>query len=323
MSVLSIVLVVAAVLLVLAVLGVIAWLFTKQNRAFTAAVAELRTQATSGEQERENRALTALEGVRATLSARLQIEDETRTSIQRLERALVGSAARGAAGENIVEQSLRNLPNELVERDFWVNGKVVEFALRLPDGKKLAIDSKWSSGGVLESLAAPDLDPAEAVRLTNQLEKEVERKVREVAQYLDHSTTASFAIAAVPDAVYAVCRKVFSVAQSRNVMIISYSLTLPYLLSLYQLYLQFGRNLDTGNLEAALLEIDRYLNEIDSSLENKLQRALTMVQNSYSETKQAVARIRSAAISIHVTTPEALIVPSLPALGEPLPPPAG
>jgi DNA anti-recombination protein RmuC len=291
-------LILAGVIVVLVIAGVMALvlLLMRQNQLLT----NLRAQTLSGEQDRENRATSAIERLTGAVATRNQIEDQALLGIRRLERLLSGSAGRGAAGENIVEQSLRHLPDDLIERDFWVNGKVVEFALKLPDGKKLAIDSKWTSGGVLEALGSPDLDPAEAVRLTNQLEKEVERKVREVAQYLDHSTTASIAIAAVPDAVYAVCRKVFALAQSRNVVIISYSLTLPYLLSLYQMYLQFGRNLDTGNLEAALLEIDRYLNEIDSSLENKLQRALTMVQNSYAETKQASSRIRSAALSIHV-----------------------
>lgn len=294
------------ILLVLGALGVflvvlavcaLVFLLIKQTRMLS----EMKAQVVGNEQSRESLALGAVERLTGAFGARQQMEIETHAGIQRLERVLTGSAARGAAGENIVEQSLRNLPDELVERDFWVNGKVVEFALRLPGGKKLAIDSKWSSAGVLEALDAPNLEASEAARLTNQLEKEVERKVREVAQYLDHSTTAAFAIAAVPDAVYAVCRKVFAFAQARNVVIVSYSLTLPYLLSLYQMHLQFGRNLDTGNLESALLEIDRYLNEIDSSLENKLQRALTMIQNSYTENKQAVARIRAAATSIHIT----------------------
>jgi DNA recombination protein RmuC len=165
----------------------------------------------------------------------------------------------------------------------------------------------------MEALNAANLDPAEAARLTSQLEKEVERKVREVAQYLDRSTTTAFAIAAVPDSVYAICRKVFAVASTRNVIIISYSLTLPYILSLYQMYLQFGRTLDTGNLEAALLEIDRHLNSIDSSIENKLQRSITMAQNAYTETKQATSLIRAAASSIHVSP---LGLESSPALDE-------
>ena len=312
MNPLLLALVILALLVALAALGAIVTLIRKQNRM----VAELRGQVIQDSQNRDNQAVNAITGLTAAITARNQFENETHTGIQRLVAVLTGSASRGAAGENIVEQSLRNLPNELIERDFWVNGKVVEFALRLPGGKMLAIDSKWSSIGVMEALSAPNLDPAEAIRLTKQLEKEVEMKVREVAQYLDHATTAPFAIAAVPDAVYAICRKVFAVAQSRNVVIVSYSLTLPYLLSLYQLHQQYGRNLDTGNLEAALLEVDRHLNEIDSSLDNKLQRALTMLQNSYTENKQAVARIRSAVTSIH-TAPAGLeaqaevLVPSL------------
>ena len=82
-----------------------------------------------------------------------------------------------------------------------LNGKVVEFAIRLPGGKLLPVDSKWTSSHALEQLSAPDVDPARRQQLAAQVEKEVEKRVREVSQYIDPATTSPFALAAVPDAV--------------------------------------------------------------------------------------------------------------------------
>src|SRR5438105_1963626 len=84
---------------------------------------------------------------------RAQAEADARQSRRRLEASIAGSPARGAAGENILEEAFRHLPHEMVQRNVWVNGRVVEFGLRLPGGKLLPIDSKWPSSAALEELA--------------------------------------------------------------------------------------------------------------------------------------------------------------------------
>src|SRR5262249_58744281 len=128
------------------------------------------------------------------------------------------------------------------------------------------------------------------------VEREVDRRVKEVSQYIDPATTATFAPAAVPDAAYAVCRAAFAEAHRRHVMIVAYSMVLPYILLLYQLHLQFARSVDMDNLQACLMEIERQLDALDGALENKLQRAVTMLGNAYQDGKQVAARIRA---SVH------------------------
>jgi DNA recombination protein RmuC len=250
-----------------------------------AAAAELR--------ERLGQALASLEGVRAAMSARQQVEDDARHSLRRLEAVIAGSSTRGAAGEHILEEAFRHLPPQMVHRNVWVNGKVCEFGLRLPGGKLLAIDSKWTAGASLEEIALPDLDPGRRARLAATVEKEVEKRVREVGQYIDPSVTAPFALAAVPDGAYALCRAAFAEAHRRHVVVVGYSMALPYLLTLYQLHLQFGRSVDTEHLQACLMEVDRQLDALDAVLEHKLQRAVTMLSNTYLEGRQSVARIRA------------------------------
>ncbi|HEY4026820.1 MAG TPA: DNA recombination protein RmuC [Candidatus Dormibacteraeota bacterium] len=267
-----------------------------QLRAQLAHGGQAQESATSELRERLTQTQTLLEGMRAVFVSRHQVEEDARQSLRRLEAVLAGSPSRGAAGENILEEAFRHLPPDMVRRNVWVGGKVVEFGLHLPGGKLLPIDSKWPSSAALEELARPEVLPARRVQLAAAVEKDVEKRVREVSQYIDPATTAPFALAAVPDAAYGVCRAAFGEAHRRHVMIVGYSMTLPYLLMLYQLHLQFARSVDMENLQACLMEIDRQLDMLDATLENKLQRAVTMLGNAYQDGKQVTARIRA---SVH------------------------
>jgi DNA recombination protein RmuC len=274
-------------------------------------VAELKVRLEAGGQaqgsqaaelrERLAQTQSVVEGLRSALSARQPVEEEARASLRRLESVIAGSSTRGAAGENILEEALRHLPPEMLQRNVWVGGKVVELALRLPGGKLLPMDSKWVSTGALEQLADPAIDATRRAQLTAQVEREVERRVREVSQYIDPATTSPFALAVIPDAAYDVCRGAIVGAHKRHVMVVGYAMALPYLLTLYQLHLQFARTVDMEKLQSALIDVERHLDTLESVLENKLQRAVTMLQNAYGEGKQVSARIRASAQSVQMT----------------------
>src|SRR5258705_3956224 len=251
--------------------------------------------------ERLLKAQSVVEGMLSALSAREPVEEEARASLRRLESVIAGSSTRGAAGENILEEALRHLPPEMLQRNVWVGGKVVELALRLPGGKLLPMDSKWVSSGALEQLADPSLDATRRAQLAGQVEREVERRVREVSQYIDPATTSPFALAVIPDAAYDVCRGAIVGAHKRHVMVVGYAMALPYLLTLYQLHLQFARTVDMEKLQSALIDVERHLAPLETVLENKLQRAVTMLQNAYGEGKQVSARIRASAQSVQMT----------------------
>src|SRR5215469_9323791 len=196
--------------------GALVWNLVRRTEGQSRDVAELKarlqTEGQSQEsqaaeiRERLSQAQSAMEGLRSALSARQPIEEEARASLRRLESIIAGSSSRGAAGERILEEALRHLPPEMLQRNVWVGGKVVELALRLPGGKLLPMDSKWVSSLALEQLAEPGLDTTRRANLMAQVEREVERRVREVSQYIDPATTTPFALAVIPDAAYDVCR---------------------------------------------------------------------------------------------------------------------
>ena len=130
---------------------------------------------------------------------RRRIEDDVQASARRIETVLLGSRTRGAAGENILQDAFRQFPPEMIDMNFRVNGKVVEYALILANGKRLPIDSKWPSPELLDRLAEAMSDPAQEALLVQEIERTLRLKVRDVRQYIDPAATLAFAVAAVPD----------------------------------------------------------------------------------------------------------------------------
>lgn len=237
---------------------------------------------------RTSRALTAMH---VDLEARRRLEDENRQMVKRLESVIAGSYTKGKAGENILRETFKLFPAEMIETDFQVEGKVVEFALKLFDGTLLPIDSKWPSTPLLMALDEEN-DEVRRLSIISDIEKEVARRVKEVTAYIDPTRTVPWAVAAVPDSVFSVCKRAFLDAYKNRVILMSYSMAIPYILTFYSLHLQYSRSIDIGNLQAHLLDVERHIDEIEHLMENRLARGSTMVANAYAELQHLLGKIR-------------------------------
>ena len=145
------------------------------------------------------RAQESLVALRAAARSRQDLEYRTSESIRRLEAVIAGTQTKGAAGENVIEVVLSQLPAAWQVRDLRVGNKTVEFGLRLPNSLVLPIDSKWAATDLLERfLAAEEVD--EQRRLKSEIEKTVLAKAKEVQKYIDPNLTLDFGVAVVPDA---------------------------------------------------------------------------------------------------------------------------
>jgi len=236
---------------------------------------------------------TELAALSAEERARGIRHEETREALGRLERVIAGSARRGQAGESLLGEVLRALPAPLREYDVRIGNLPVEFAVPLPGGKLLPIDSKWPAADKVEELGRTT-DPDARAALQHQIEREVERKVDEVAKYLDPERTLMLGVAAVPDAVYDVCVKAHAAAYRRGVVLVGYSMALPYVLALLALLDRFGSAMDTGRTQSALAVLDRSLREMEGSLDGPVARGLKMLDNAIEAQRRAVADCRRA-----------------------------
>ena len=172
--------------------------------------------------------------------------------------------------------------------DLRVGGKVVEFGLQLADGRRLPIDSKWTALAELEALEAAD-DPTTRDACARDVERAVAARAKEVAQYLDPAVTSQVAVAAVPDAAYAVLKRAHADAWAKGVVIVPYSSALPIVLFLYSLVQRFG---DTADVQASLAEVSAALDTMGAVVENKLARAATMLTNGADELRSNLGKAR-------------------------------
>ena len=232
---------------------------------------------------------------RETLST-LQVREQERRAreeagwetLQRVSSVLAGGQRSGRAGENVLRESLGALPPTMMVTDFRVNGKVVEFGLVLPDGRRLPGDSKWTAERELRALAdCDDLDERE--RLCRVVERAVAERAREVAGYRDPAITCPFGVAAVPDGAYEVLRRAHAEAYRHGVIVVSYSMALPVLLFLYGIVARLGGQAD---LEACLADLVGILDAVETTLENKVVRATTMLVNGTDELRGQIGKAR-------------------------------
>jgi hypothetical protein len=229
-----------------------------------------------------------LEELRVRDEERHRADDESREFIRRLSTVLSGAASKGTAGERLLREHLSHLPPSMLCSDFRVNGKTVEFALVLPDGRRLPVDSKWAGNAELEALEATE-DPVERTACARAVERAVASRAKEVAQYLDPALTAPVAVAAVPDAAYGVLKRAHAEAWASGVVIVPYSFALPAVLFLYSLVQRFG---DAADAQAALAQMANFLDQMESVVENKFSRAATMLTNGADEFRTSLGKAR-------------------------------
>lgn len=236
-------------------------------------------QAAQGIRGDISHAQRALAEVKALEQARARQLDQAGDSLRRLEAVLAGSASRGAAGENILARALGQLPPDLLDVNVAFGSKVVEYALRLPGGRLLPIDSKWTGVSALEQLDCED-DAHERRRLADQVGRDLRGRIREMAKYLDPERTLSLGLLAVPDAVYEAVPEALGDGYRLGVLVVPYSLALPYVLALYRLTLRFGSTVDTELLAGRLRALEEALRRSSEEVESRLSRALVQIENS-------------------------------------------
>lgn len=278
------------------------------QRGREASVLQL-AEATQGIRGEIGQAQRALAEVKALEQGRARQMDQAADSLKRLEAVVAGSGSRGVAGENILARALAQLPPDLLEVNVAFGNKIVEYALRLPGGRLLPIDSKWTSVGALERLAVTQ-DPQERKRLADQVIRDVRGRIREMGKYLDPERTLSMALLAVPDAVYEAAPEVHGEGYREGVLVVPYSLALPYVLALYRLTLRFGSTVDTDQLAARLRTLDESLRRVGEEVEGRLSRGLVQIENARDALRDHMAEAqRVAARLLHAADGETEVLP--------------
>jgi hypothetical protein len=253
----------------------------------------------------------ALEELRVREQERRAADAEQREVVRRLATVLAGGASKGRAGEHVLREHLAELPPGMLVTDFRVNGKVVEFGLLLPDGRRLPIDSKWTALAELEALEAAE-DPVRRDACARAVERAVVARAKEVAQYLDPAMTCPVAVAAVPDAAYEVLKRAHAEAYAKGVLVVPYSSALAIVLFLYTLVQRYG---DAADVQASIAEIVGVLDALESIVENRVARAATMLTNGADEFRSQLGKARGSIARAHASGDDPAAPASLRVIG--------
>lgn len=90
-------------------------------------------QTTQSIRDQLEQAKSDLAKLQTNAEARQDVEQQIAGSVRRLGTVIAGTHSKGSAGESILEAAFAKLPIEWQVRNFTVNGKSVEFGLKLPN----------------------------------------------------------------------------------------------------------------------------------------------------------------------------------------------
>ncbi len=226
-------------------------------------------------------------------------EAEAFTALQRLTAVLLGSATSGASGERVVREMLSHLPVQWVVTNHAVGGRRVEFAIKLPDNLFLPVDSKVVAKEELAGLDA-EADPKKREQLERAVRAAVLQAAADVHQYVDERTPG-FALAAVPDAAYALCGAILADAfQRHRALIVPYSLLGPFVLMVYEQHRHAGMNLDGARVARLAADLEGHLEQAQQALNRSFAGAITQLSNAsaglgreLAAAAQALAQLRT------------------------------
>lgn len=228
-------------------------------------------------------------------------DDQAYEALQRLSATLLGSARAGAAGERLVAEALGALPPQWQVTNHLVGNKRVEFAINLPDGLILPIDSKVVAQTELDGLERAT-SPAERDTLERRIRSQALSRASEVRQYVD-PRTPGFAIAAVSDAVYQLCGPILPIAyKEHQALIVPYSLLTPFVLMVYEQHRRGGMDLDAARVANLIADAEAHLEKASQALNGHLGGALVQISNArdslsreLGEAVRALSLVRSSA----------------------------
>lgn len=248
-------------------------------------------------------ALQTLSLINEIQQRRHKSEDQAFSALQRLSAVLLGSATAGAAGERLVQDALAHLPAQWKVMDHAVAGSRVEFAIRLPDGLTLPVDSKVIAQAQLDAHAQTG-DADERRRIERGISADVLRRTGEIRQYVDERTPG-FAIAAIPDAAYALCGDILADAYQRNrALIVPYSLLGPFILMVYEQHRRAGVDFKSAEVAQVLADLETHLAAAQGELNGRLSEGITRMTNAraalqgeLAAASQKIARLRAASNS--------------------------
>jgi DNA anti-recombination protein RmuC len=240
--------------------------------------------------------------IEETLKTLTRLEEKLRSTsddqIARLEEEIgrISDILRGrrggAAAERIVDELLSVFPEGWVEQKVHLGGGEVEFAVVLPGDYYVPLDSKFVGA---EILAEQDYEADQ--KNFQKIQRNIREQAKKIVEYLSDPKVPGFGIAAVPDSVYAMCRSAIrEVASKHQVVVVPYSLLVPFVLSLYLIAQRLGisvRSTDTSQLIGSARDALRRAREALENMEKEINTVKRQRDRALDELRNAERALKA------------------------------
>lgn len=205
--------------------------------------------------------LSVVESQARHIEAMAQTLERIEDDVEQITSIFLGRRG-GRAAEQLVGDFLSILPKEWVLSRVRMEDGEVEYALAFPGGFLVPLDSKFVKPELIKLLEECEGDDHRRRELERQIRQAVPERAREITAYLNDRRALGFGIAAVPDPVYIICREIMgTVAERHQIVLVPYSMLVPFALSLYLMAQRLGIRSRIGDVEQALGAVITALNQ--------------------------------------------------------------
>lgn len=201
---------------------------------------------------------------------------------QKHENILSGSQSKGVLGEKFVEEKLADLPHEWYDRKVQLSGGTVEFALKTPNKRWIPIDSQWTATDLLVKLEQSG-NQSQKESLRTAAHQAVSIRAKEALKYLDKEKTLGFSIVAVPDSVFNLCVDIQAELASYSIVLVSYSLLVPYILLIVNQYLKTIHSTDVLQSSEILRRVTAEIELIQKYIAKEVAPPLEIISRQQSQ----------------------------------------
>ena len=247
----------------------------------------------------------------AVLQSELKRLQSVETGVRELTNLFLSTQGRGLMGEEAVRTVFQSFPQETWKEQYAIGSGRVDFAVFMPNGRVLPIDSKTSglqsiadyyALGQKVAAATEEGEREAALREQGKLQTKVRgavlNKASEVAEYIQpEKRTLGIAIQAVPDSLFPILDiKTRKLAAEQNVQIVPYGLLLP-VVNILRGQNQYDK-LDFQAVVDAMHGIRLQANTVRDVLVNKFEKAEKFIHSGIADVQGALKAIDGNADSI-------------------------
>ncbi|MEK6964377.1 MAG: DNA recombination protein RmuC [Nanoarchaeota archaeon] len=231
-----------------------------------------------------------IEGTGKTLKVNTDQITVMHKSIADFQRTIQGTKRRGQVGEQALKETLKAaLQSNRVEKNLRVDGKTVEYAWKLSNGKYIPIDAKLPEvDNLVQEFDAAEED-SDRKKIGKQIVVKIEKEITNIKKYQNTSKTVDKCVLVIPDGVLEMFPELIDEGLSNNVVICGFETVYIHLFILMKEYELIAEKGDVGAYKKIVEQYQHLLKQIQDKTDS-IDRGVKTISNANDEIKDSVKK---------------------------------